>query len=71
MVKNKKENTAEETNLAMLSHLLGIFTGFIGPLIIYLVAKEDQKFVKQNARNSLNFQISLFIILFLLFLYLF
>ena len=47
MAKNKKENNAEERNLAMLSHLLGLFTGFIGPLIIFLVAKENQKFLKQ------------------------
>jgi len=50
----------EENTLGMLAHLLGLFTGFIAPLIIYLLA-EDKKLAKENARHALNFQISLII----------
>ncbi len=32
----------EDKTLGILTHVLGIFTGFIGALIIYLVA-EDKK----------------------------
>ncbi|HLP79959.1 MAG TPA: DUF4870 domain-containing protein [Acidobacteriota bacterium] len=59
MAKTKVAKSAPDKTLGMLSHLLGIFTNFIGALLIYLVAKDD--FSKANARNALNFQISLVI----------
>lgn len=49
----------DEKNLAVLSHVLGIFTGFLGPLIIFLMAKPDQPYAKHHAAESLNFQITL------------
>jgi uncharacterized protein len=49
-----------EKTMGMLAHLLSIFTGFIGPLVIFLVEKKS-KFVKDNAKNALNFQISMII----------
>ena len=47
--------------LAILCHL----SGFIGvplilPFVIYLVMKEDSIFVKNHAREALNFHLSLF-----------
>ncbi len=47
--------------LAILCHL----SGFLGvplllPLIVYLVMKEDSPFVKDHAREALNFHLSLF-----------
>jgi len=52
----------------MLSHLaaLGLFIGIpfgnvIGPLLIWLLKKDDHPFIADQARESLNFQISLFI----------
>lgn len=47
--------------LAMLAQLLGIFTGFLGPLIIYLVNGEKDPFVRHHSAEALNFQITLFI----------
>ncbi|MBT3304466.1 DUF4870 domain-containing protein [Candidatus Woesearchaeota archaeon] len=44
--------------MGMLAHLLGIFTWFIGPLIILLVAKDKHKFAYKNAAHAINFQIS-------------
>jgi uncharacterized Tic20 family protein len=46
---------ADDTGMAALAHVLAIFTGFIGPLIILLASDDD--FAEQNARNALNFQI--------------
>jgi uncharacterized Tic20 family protein len=43
--------------MAMLAHLLGIFTYFLGPLIIWLVKKEQSRFVDDQAKEALNFQI--------------
>ncbi|MCZ7628580.1 MAG: DUF4870 domain-containing protein [Microthrixaceae bacterium] len=51
----------DEKTMAMLAQLLGIFTGFLGPLVIYLVAKDDQPFVKHHAAESLNFQLTVLI----------
>lgn len=48
----------DEKTMAMLAQLLGIFTWFVGPLVMYLVAKDDQPFLKHHAAESLNFQIT-------------
>ncbi len=48
-----------DTTLATLTHLLGFFTGFIGPLIVYFATKDD--YTRSNAKTALNWQISLLI----------
>jgi uncharacterized Tic20 family protein len=52
---------AESRNLALLAQLLGIFTGFLGPLIVYLVNARKDAFVRHHASEALNFQITYFI----------
>lgn len=47
----------------MLCHLLGIFTGFIGPLILWLVKKDNSAFVGHHGREALNFQITLMLVM--------
>lgn len=54
MVKKDLDNT-----LKFLSHLLGLFTGFLGPLIILLVSKKEDE--KNHAKYALNWQFSLMI----------
>lgn len=46
--------------MAMLAHLLGII-GFIGPLIIWLIKKDQGGFAEDQSRESLNFQITVLI----------
>ena len=46
-------------NMAMLSHLLGFFTSFFAPLIIWLLKKDEEPFVDQQAKEALNFQITI------------
>ena len=53
----------DECNLGMLAHLLGIFTGFVGALIIWLVRKDQGGFAADEAREALNFQITMAIAL--------
>lgn len=48
----------DDCNIAMLAHLLGIFTSFVGALIIWLVKKDDSAYVAQEAAEALNFQIT-------------
>ena len=50
--------TADEKNLAMLAHLLGAFTSVVGPLIIWLLKKDESAFINQEAREALNFQLT-------------
>lgn len=45
-------------NMALLCHLLGFFTCFIGPLIIWLIKKDDDPFIDQQGKEALNFQIT-------------
>ncbi len=47
----------EDKTLPVLSHILGLFTGFLGPLII-LLATPDAR-AKAHARRALNWQLSL------------
>jgi len=52
---------SDDRILAMLSHILAIVpgVGILGPLVIYLVKKDDSPFVAAHARESLNFQITI------------
>lgn len=51
--------TSDEKTMAMLSHILPIIAGFIAPLIIYLVKKDESAYVRKHAAEALNFQITL------------
>ena len=58
---------AEERQWAMFAHLSAILTGlltsgvgcFLGPLIIWLVKKDTMPFVNDQAKEALNFNITL------------
>lgn len=54
----------EDKTLAMLTHLSGIILSFIVPLIIWLTNKDkaDKGFLNDQAKEALNFQITLLII---------
>jgi uncharacterized Tic20 family protein len=51
----------DDCNFAMLAHLLGIFTGFLGALVIWLVKKDSSAYVAKEAAEALNFQITVMI----------
>jgi len=48
---------AEQRQWAMFSHLGGILFGFVPALVIWLVFKERGRFVDEQAKEALNFQI--------------
>jgi uncharacterized Tic20 family protein len=50
--------SADSKNMAMLCHLLAIFTGFLAPLIIWLIKKDQDRFVDIQGKEALNFQIT-------------
>jgi uncharacterized Tic20 family protein len=49
----------ENVQFAVLAHLLGIFTAFLGPLIIWLTKKDSDAFIDDQAKEALNFQITI------------
>jgi uncharacterized Tic20 family protein len=60
--------TSDERTLAILCHVLAIFFWIIPPLIIYLIKKDESKFVAEHAKESLNFQLTVSIIFIVLFI---
>ena len=55
--------TSDERTIALLSHVLTIVASFLAPLIIYVVKKDESAFVAAHAKESLNFQITIAIII--------
>ncbi len=53
----------DDRTMAMIGHLSGIVAGFIGPLIIWLINKDksDKGWLNDQAKEALNFQITIFI----------
>lgn len=51
--------TSDEKTMALLSHLLVLVASFVAPLVIYLLKKDESSFVANNAKESLNFQITI------------
>jgi uncharacterized Tic20 family protein len=47
--------------MALLCHVGGILTGFIVPLIIWVIKKDQSKFVDDHGKEALNFQLTLLI----------
>ena len=57
------EPDAEEKTVGMVAHLLGFaglavpFGSILGPLVVYLVKRDESAFMEDQAREALNFQI--------------
>lgn len=63
---------ASDKTMAVLSHVLSIFFSWVAPLVIYLIKKGDaDKFAADNAREALNFQITICILYILCFILVF
>ncbi len=56
-----QQPTTDEKNLALLSHIGTFFGWVIVPLVVWLVKKDESRFISDHAKESLNFQISLLI----------
>ncbi len=61
--------TNDEKNMAMLAHLSGLLglvvggvLGFLGPLLLWTLRKDDSAYIEQEAKEALNFQLTLLII---------
>jgi uncharacterized Tic20 family protein len=58
---NEAAVSQEDRTLAMITHISGIFLGFIVPLIIWLVNKDkpEKSFLIDQSKEALNFQITM------------
>jgi uncharacterized protein len=54
--------SSDERTMAILSHVLCIVVWLFAPLVIYLVKKDESPYVAAHAKESLNFQITLTLI---------
>jgi uncharacterized Tic20 family protein len=52
---------SDDTTFATLAHVLGLVTSWIGPLVIYLAKKDQSPYVRRQAAEALNFQLTMFI----------
>lgn len=50
----------DEKTMGLLAHLLGAITSLLGPLVIYLLKKDESPFVEDQAKEALNFHITVF-----------
>ncbi|MBP7979927.1 MAG: DUF4870 domain-containing protein [Sebaldella sp.] len=51
---------------AMIIYILAIFIWFISPVIFYYIKKDGTEYERENARKSLNFEIVMTVLLFVL-----
>ena len=54
------EVSKEAKNMATLCHILGL-VGFPGPLIVWLISKDKDRFIDEQGKEAVNFQISMLI----------
>ncbi|MFI6510209.1 DUF4870 domain-containing protein [Streptosporangium sp. NPDC050855] len=52
---------SDDTTMALLAHLLGLLTSFIGPLVLYLAKRDGSPYVRDQAAEALNFQLTVLI----------
>jgi len=55
----------DEKNIATITHLAGTVFSFIPALIVWLLKKDDSAFVADQAKEALNFQITVAVAMFI------
>lgn len=56
--------SSDDRTWGIIIHISGIFTGFLGPLIIWLIKKPESGFLDEQGKEALNFQITIAIAMF-------
>lgn len=54
-----KLSESDDKMFCILSHILCIIVGFVAPLLIWLLKKDESPAVEAHAKESLNFQLTL------------
>ena len=56
-----KLGESDERTMGMLAHILGGVTCIVGPLIIWMIKKDESPFVDDQGKEATNFQITILI----------
>ena len=62
--------TKDEQSMAFLAHFLQVFTGFVAPLVIYLI-KRESRFVSFHAMQALLWQVVYLVVIMMVFMLVF
>src|SRR5207302_1154611 len=60
--------TTEERGWAMAAHLSALaamwagYMGFLGPLIVWLIKRNEMRYVDEQGKEALNFQLNMFVV---------
>jgi uncharacterized Tic20 family protein len=57
-----QDPTAEQRLLAALAHILGVFTLFVGPLVMMCTRARRTPYVRAHIASALNFQLTLLLV---------
>jgi uncharacterized Tic20 family protein len=60
----EKKSNSDDRTMAMLCHLggiIGFVIGFVIPLIIWLIKKDQSKFVDHHGKEAINFHLTMLI----------
>lgn len=49
----------DDKTMGLVAHILMIFTWWLGPLILWIIKKEQKGFAEHHAREALNFGITI------------
>jgi len=63
--------SSDDKNIATITHLGGILFSFIPALIVWLLKKDDSEYIAAQAREALNFQITLLLAQFIAYILVF
>lgn len=58
---NNTEPSNDDKNIATITHLGGTVFSFIPALIVWVLKKDDNEYIATQAREALNFQITVLI----------
>ncbi|MEO8417939.1 MAG: DUF4870 domain-containing protein [Methylophilaceae bacterium] len=61
MTETSTEISADEKNIVVLTHMGGTVFSFIPALVVWLWKKDDSAYIADQAREALNFQITVLI----------
>jgi uncharacterized Tic20 family protein len=54
-------SNSEDRQMALFAHMGGILAGFVVPLIIWMMKKDQSRFIDDQGKEALNFQLNLVI----------
>lgn len=58
IINERKSPTDDEKTMGMFIYLISLFTAIIGPLIIWIIKKDESEFIDFHGKEYFNFFIS-------------